>query len=152
MQLPFHSSSREFPQNLREDRLIASITIVNSGDTPGETIIRNANILTIDSQFSKAQALAIANGRIIAVESNNQIEAFGGTATNGQRKSSLGVVTPRPFCRHSGKKLIFAPPLLGFVKLSSKLSLVAAAGVNGAGLPASGSNAERKAPSTNCAQ
>jgi len=81
MQLPFHSSSREFPQNLKENRLIASLAIVNSRNTPAETIVRNANILTIDSQFSKAQALAISSGRILAVGSNNQIEAFGGPGT-----------------------------------------------------------------------
>jgi predicted amidohydrolase YtcJ len=54
---------------------------VNSDNGKAETIIRNANILTIDSQFSRAQALAIANGRILFVGTDNQIEAFRGSAT-----------------------------------------------------------------------
>ena len=54
---------------------------MNSRDAQAETIICNANILTIDSQFSKADALAIANGRILAVGTKNQIEAYSGPAT-----------------------------------------------------------------------
>jgi predicted amidohydrolase YtcJ len=54
---------------------------VNSSQPQAETIIRNANILTIDSQFSKAQAMAIAGGRILAVGTNKQIERFGSSAT-----------------------------------------------------------------------
>ena len=55
--------------------------IVNLRSAQAELIVRNANILTIDPQFSKAEALAIANGRILAVATNNQIEAFSGPAT-----------------------------------------------------------------------
>jgi len=54
---------------------------VNSLNAQAETIIRNANILTIDPQFSKAKALAIANGRILAVGTDNQIETFRGPGT-----------------------------------------------------------------------
>lgn len=55
--------------------------VVNSSRLPAETIIRNANILTLDSQFSKAQAMAIAGGRILAVGTNKQIEPFSTSTT-----------------------------------------------------------------------
>ena len=35
-----------------------------------DVVIKNANILTVDSKFSRAEALAVANGRIVAVGSN----------------------------------------------------------------------------------
>jgi predicted amidohydrolase YtcJ len=56
-------------------------SVVNSSRPQAETIIRNANIITVDSQFSKAQALAIAAGRILAVGTNEQIEAFSSSTT-----------------------------------------------------------------------
>ena len=54
---------------------------MNLSRPQAETIIRNANIITVDSQFSKAQALAIASGRILAVGTNEQIEPFANSAT-----------------------------------------------------------------------
>lgn len=54
---------------------------MNSGKPKAETIVNNANVLTIDSQFSRAQALAISRGRILAVGTNEQIRAFRGTDT-----------------------------------------------------------------------
>ena len=47
-----------------------------------EFVIRNANILTIDTQFSKAEALAISGGRILCVGTNQQVEAFTGSGTH----------------------------------------------------------------------
>jgi predicted amidohydrolase YtcJ len=54
---------------------------VNSDKKPAEIIICNAKVLTIDSQFSKAEAVAISGGLILAVGTNHQIEAFNGPAT-----------------------------------------------------------------------
>jgi len=46
-----------------------------------DLIIRNANVLTVDRAFSKAQALAIAGDKIIAVGSNDEIAQFIGPET-----------------------------------------------------------------------
>jgi len=54
---------------------------VNSDKKPAEIIICNAKVLTLDSQFFKAEALAISGGRILAVGTNQQIEASKGSAT-----------------------------------------------------------------------
>src|SRR5579862_6357320 len=50
-----------------------------------------------------------------------------------------------------GRSVIFTPPCLGRVKLSSRVGEEACAGKEGAGC-CSGSSAERRAPSTSCAQ
>lgn len=54
---------------------------MNSGKPQADTVIRGANILTVDSQFSKAEAIAISAGRILAVGTDQQIDAFTGRAT-----------------------------------------------------------------------
>jgi hypothetical protein len=48
-----------------------------------ETIIRNANVITMDpgSEAGRAQAIAIDGGRIRAIGSNGQIATFGGADT-----------------------------------------------------------------------
>jgi len=50
-------------------------------NTPAELVIHNANILTVDTLFSRGEALAISRGRIVAVASNRQIERFIGPNT-----------------------------------------------------------------------
>ena len=39
-----------------------------------DVIVTNANIYTVDSTFSKAEALAVSNGKIVAIGSTSQIE------------------------------------------------------------------------------
>jgi predicted amidohydrolase YtcJ len=41
-----------------------------------ETVILNANVITIDSKHPRAEAIAICNGRIIAVGSNTRIRKY----------------------------------------------------------------------------
>jgi len=49
---------------------------------PGaDTVLLNAKILTVDDEFSVAEALAINGSRIAAVGSNDAITALAGTAT-----------------------------------------------------------------------
>jgi predicted amidohydrolase YtcJ len=44
-------------------------------------VIRNANILTVDSQFSRAEALAVRNDRILLVGDNSQVAPLIGSHT-----------------------------------------------------------------------
>jgi len=46
-----------------------------------ETILINGHVITVDSQFSIAQAVAIANGRFVAVGTNAEIRRLAGPAT-----------------------------------------------------------------------
>src|SRR5436190_21473133 len=49
--------------------------------TAADLVIHNANILTVDSLFSRAEALAIVGGRIIAIGSNREMEGWIGANT-----------------------------------------------------------------------
>ncbi len=46
-----------------------------------DRVLVNGNILTVDADDSVAQALAIRDGRIVAVGTNDEIEALVGTGT-----------------------------------------------------------------------
>jgi predicted amidohydrolase YtcJ len=48
---------------------------------PADLVLRNAKILTVDDRFSTASALAIRNGRFVAVRSNEDVSAYIGTNT-----------------------------------------------------------------------
>ena len=52
-----------------------------SAAIPADCVIRNAQILTVDSQFSRAEALAIRAEKICAVGSNQEISSFIGPNT-----------------------------------------------------------------------
>ena len=52
-----------------------------SSATQADTVIRNANIITIDRRNPKAQALAIRDGKFMAVGSNSSIGDLVGTGT-----------------------------------------------------------------------
>jgi predicted amidohydrolase YtcJ len=49
--------------------------------TVADIVIRNAQILTVDSHFSHAEAIAVRGGRILAVGSNRDIARFIATGT-----------------------------------------------------------------------
>jgi len=61
-----------------------------------QPIIRNANILTIDSHFSNTEALAIAVERILAVGTKRQVKA--GSSQSKPRVS--GVRWPKCYSRN----------------------------------------------------
>ena len=48
---------------------------------PCELVIKNANVLTVDPRFTRAEALAVAGGRIVSVGSNADLSAFIGPQT-----------------------------------------------------------------------
>ncbi|UCH03151.1 MAG: amidohydrolase family protein, partial [Candidatus Bathyarchaeota archaeon] len=46
-----------------------------------DMILVNGNILTVDAAFSRAQAVAIKDGRILTVGTTRNVKALAGTAT-----------------------------------------------------------------------
>ena len=48
---------------------------------PANLIITNANVLTVDSHFSRAEAVALREDRIVFVGSNREVERYAGPAT-----------------------------------------------------------------------
>ena len=45
-----------------------------------DTVIRNANVITMDPNRPRAQAVAMSNGRFIGLGSNDEVETFIGPA------------------------------------------------------------------------
>ena len=44
--------------------------------TKADTVIRNANVITMDRGRPRAEAVAISDGRIVGVGSNRDVETF----------------------------------------------------------------------------
>ena len=69
------------------------ISIASGADAPlADFVIRNANIITVDASFSRAEALAVRGERILIVGDNQQIEPFIGPNTriiDGKGKTVL---------------------------------------------------------------
>src|SRR5580765_807804 len=60
----------------------AGVALSAQGSQPSaETILINGHVITVDQQFSIAQAVAIANGKFVAVGTNTEIRRFAGPAT-----------------------------------------------------------------------
>ena len=57
-------------------RTVAAIGGAEAGDA--DLIVINANVYTIDSRLAKAEALAVKNGRFIAVGMNDEIKGLVG--------------------------------------------------------------------------
>jgi predicted amidohydrolase YtcJ len=71
---------------MRLGRIIATALAVTAAPAGGQaqapdTILINGKVVTVDEQFTIAQALAIAGGRIVKVGSRTDIEALKGPAT-----------------------------------------------------------------------
>ena len=62
--------------------LYISICSVTAAANPPDTIFYNGKILTVDPQFSVAEAIAISDGRIVAVGSNAEILELTESQTN----------------------------------------------------------------------
>jgi predicted amidohydrolase YtcJ len=71
-------SRREFLRGLGAAALAPSISFER---TEPEVILYNANILTVDDQRPRAQALAIADGRFLAVGGNEKVRALASRQT-----------------------------------------------------------------------
>src|SRR5262245_13735828 len=61
--------------------LLAGVLAAVAETPKADLIIRNANIITVDSQFSLAQALAVRGDRILAVGNDHEISRFAGPNT-----------------------------------------------------------------------
>ncbi len=60
----------------------AGVALSAQGSQPSaETILINGHVITVDQQFSIAQAVAIANGKFVAVGTNTEIRRLAGPAT-----------------------------------------------------------------------
>ncbi len=60
----------------------AGVALSAQGSQPSaETILINGHVITVDAQFSIAQAVAIANGKFVAVGTNAEIRRLAGPAT-----------------------------------------------------------------------
>ena len=49
---------------------------MSTAATKADTVIRNANVITMDAKRPRAQAVAMSNGRIIGLGSNEDVETF----------------------------------------------------------------------------
>ena len=49
---------------------------MSTTSTKADTVIRNANVITMDARRPRAQAVAVSNGRIIGVGRNEDVETF----------------------------------------------------------------------------
>ena len=72
-------------------KIILIILIVVTGcemaKEPADLIVLNANIYTVDAEFSRASAFAVKDGKFIAIGSNSQIQE---TYTSGQTINAEG--------------------------------------------------------------
>ena len=76
---------RKFVQLALAGVLIVLLPACGGGNIPTalapDTILHNAKIVTVDEDFSIAQAVAIKNGRLVAVGSDSQVLALAGAGT-----------------------------------------------------------------------
>ena len=82
-----HQSRRAFLAGL------GTVALRGATRTDPELILYNANILTVDANEPRAQAVAIAGGRFLAVGSNEDIRS---TSKPGTRQLNLGGKTIVP--------------------------------------------------------
>jgi len=73
---------------LKRVRLVLTLVLAASGAgvtrqgaAPADLVLLDARILTVDEQFTEARALAVRDGRFVAVGSNEDIKAYAGNAT-----------------------------------------------------------------------
>ena len=61
--------------------LSAVVVAGQNPPTPATLVLRNGKIVTVDAAMPEAQAIAIRGDRIVAVGTNQAIQAFVGSAT-----------------------------------------------------------------------
>ncbi len=77
----FGLPSRPSPGVLPAIRLLALCFAVQCWSAPPELILHGGKIVTVDRQFTVAEALAIAGGRLVAVGSDREVTALAGGGT-----------------------------------------------------------------------
>ena len=91
------SSVRHPAMRLHGGALVAAVTLCAGCSPalqlPADTIVVNGKVITVDTDDSITEALAIRDGKIVALGSTHQIEALAGDAT---RRIDLGGLTATP--------------------------------------------------------
>jgi hypothetical protein len=59
----------------------SGVGVANQNPPPADLVLRDAKILTVDEPFSDARALAVRDGRFVAVGSNEDVRAYVGSTT-----------------------------------------------------------------------
>ena len=76
--------------------VVRSLELSAKDNSPADSVITNATVLTVDSRFSRAEAIAVKGDRIAAVGTGKQIAKFIGSTTrvlDGQGKTVLPGLT-----------------------------------------------------------
>jgi len=94
-----------------------SKTVAAVGGAEGsdaDLVVINANVYTVDSRLPKAEALAVKNGRFIAVGTNNEIKSLVGQATRTIDAKGMTVVPGFTDCHnHAGGEVLLYEVLVG---------------------------------------
>src|SRR3954454_5948105 len=63
--------------------VLASLATAHAAETvkPAELVVRRANVLTVDTNQPRAQAFAVADGKFLAVGSDEAVRGFIGANT-----------------------------------------------------------------------
>jgi len=93
-------------------RTVAAIGGAEAGDA--DLIVINANVYTVDSRIAKAEALAVKNGRFIAVGMNDEIKGLVGKSTRTVDAKRMTVVPGFTDCHnHAGGEVLLYEVLVG---------------------------------------
>ncbi len=61
--------------------ILLLIPLASFGDEPAELILRGGRIVTVNAEFTIAQAMAVRSGRIMAIGTDDEVGALAGPAT-----------------------------------------------------------------------
>ena len=93
-------------------RTVAAIGGAEAGDA--DLIVINANVYTVDPRIANAEALAVKNGRFIAVGMNDEIKSLVGTSTRTVDAQRMTVMPGFTDCHnHAGGEVLLYEVLVG---------------------------------------
>jgi len=93
-------------------RTVAAIGGAEAGDA--DLIVINANVYTVDARIAKAEALAVKNGRFVAVGMNDDIKGLVGKSTRTVDAKGMTVVPGFTDCHnHAGGEVLLYEVLVG---------------------------------------
>jgi len=93
-------------------RTVAAIGGAEAGDA--DLIVINANVYTVDARIAKAEALAVKNGRFVAVGMNDEIKGLVGKSTRTVDAKGMTVVPGFTDCHnHAGGEVLLYEVLVG---------------------------------------
>ena len=96
----------------RFSRTVAAAAGAAAGDA--DLVVTNARVYTVDSRMPRAEALAVKNGRFIAVGTNDEINGIVGKDTRTIDASQMTVVPGFTDCHnHAGGEVLLYEVLVG---------------------------------------